>query len=236
MSYEDFTSICNKVGIEVEQIFTHFKMENLQIAFIEDVKQHPNADKLNVAQVRLSKEQVVTVVCGAENIASQMYEIYATMGTAFLDGRVIEEKPIRGVDSCGMLCGFQELTTIGIENMHEIEADGIVLLKKTKLGDTNIHKYIGNDDIIFDLSIPSNRNDLNAIVLLVNELCFSLQIENTVDMNISLYYKKPTIDFKANNNLTTDFSLIYIPSIQSYEPSWHEKQMLMSCGYKVHII
>ncbi|MGL4952022.1 MAG: phenylalanine--tRNA ligase subunit beta [Mycoplasma sp.] len=234
LSNADFTSLCNRVGIEVEQILTHFEMENLQIAYIEEVDQHPNADKLNVAKVRLSKDKVVMVVCGAANIKSKMYAIYAPIGTKFLDGRVIEEKTIRGVESCGMLCGFQELTIIGIENMHDDDADGIVLFNKGKIGDTNIFKYISNDDVIYDLSIPSNRSDLNAVTLLVNELCFGLQIENTVDLDLSNSYKKPLFDFKLNNNLASDFSLIYVPSLPCYEPNWHEKQVLMSCGYKIH--
>ncbi|MGL4950626.1 MAG: phenylalanine--tRNA ligase subunit beta [Mycoplasma sp.] len=234
MSNEDFTSACNRVGIEVEQIFTHHKMENLQIAYIESVIQHPQADKLNVAQVRLSKDEVVTVVCGAENIQAKKYAIYAPIGTAFLDGRVIEEKTIRGIDSFGMLCGYQELTTIGIENMHEDDADGIVILDKAKLGDTHIYKYISNDDVIFDLSIPSNRNDLNSILLLTNEIIFGLQLENTLDLELSHSFKKPATDLKLNKHLATDFGLIYIHDIGDYKPCWHEKQVLMSCGYKVH--
>ncbi|MGL4948414.1 MAG: phenylalanine--tRNA ligase subunit beta [Mycoplasma sp.] len=234
ISNAEFTNTCNKVGIEVENIFSHYPMENLQIAYIEEVEKHPNADKLNVAKVKLTKDTIVTVVCGAENIKANMYAIYAPVGTSFLDGRVIEERPIRGVESCGMLCGYQELTTIGIENMHVEDSDGIVLLDKAKLGDTAIYKYISNDDVIYDLSIPSNRSDLNAIVLLVNELCFGLEIENTVDLELSKEYKKPIMEIKLNKNIASDFGIIHVSKLPKYEPNWHEKQVLMSSGYKVH--
>lgn len=230
---QDFEHLCNRLGIEVESTNRHHKMENLQIAYLEEVSKHPNAEKLSVAQVRLSKDKIVTVVCGAANIKAKVYAIYAPIGTKFLDGRIIDSKNIRGVDSFGMLCGYSELTTLGCEMLSSEDADGIILLDEAKLGDTHIENYIDNDDTIYDLSIPSNRNDLNAAVLLAHELVVGLKLESNLPQQVTQIKqatKIPVIDKK----LSSAFGLIYIPQVQSFKPNWKEKQLLMSCGYKVH--
>lgn len=234
ISDDELSRILNRSGIEVEQIIHHPEMNGLYICYIEEISKHPNADKLNIAKVSLSKDKTCHVVCGASNIQAGKYAIYAPVGTSFIDGRVIEQKNIRGVDSSGMLCGYSEITNVGIENMSDQDADGIILLDKAKLGDTNISKYINNDDVIFDLSIPSNRNDLNSVFNLEHELCFSLQSKSLLPIELINTFKKSSFKFNFDKDLCSDIGLIYIKEWPKYKTPWTDIEILMSSGYKIH--
>lgn len=234
ISDDELSRILNRSGIEVEQIIKHPQMSGLYICYIEEVSKHPNADKLSIAKVSLSKEKTCNVVCGASNIEARKYAIYAPIGTNFIDGRVIEQKNIRGIESSGMLCGYSEITNVAIENMSNEDADGIILLDKAKLGDTNINKYINNDDVIFDLSIPSNRNDLNSVFNIEQELCFSLQSKSLLPSELINNFKKNSFKFNFDKDLCSDIGLIYIKEWPKYKTPWTDIEILMSSGYKIH--
>jgi phenylalanyl-tRNA synthetase beta chain len=77
----------------------------------------------------------------------------ATLGTAMPDGRVIERRPILGIDSEGMLCSAREL---GLGDDHA----GILILPP----DTPIGVPYGDalgitPDVVFDLDVTRNRPD-----------------------------------------------------------------------------
>lgn len=234
ISDDELSKILNKSGIEVEKIIKHHQMNGLVICYIEEVSKHPNADKLSVASVSLSSRSTFTVVCGAKNIQAGKYAIYAPVGTIFQDGKVIEQKNIRGVDSSGMLCGYSEITNVGLENMSADDADGIILFDKAKLGDTNIAKYINNDDVIFDLSIPSNRNDLNSVFNLEQELCFSMQAKSLLPIDLVNDLKRPNFKFDLDNELCSDIGFIHIQEWPKYKTPWTDIEILTSSGYKIH--
>lgn len=56
-------------GIEVDDIIDYTSdIKNLVIGHVEEVKQHPNADKLNLCRVNTGGE-VKQIVCGADNLS-----------------------------------------------------------------------------------------------------------------------------------------------------------------------
>jgi len=101
-------------GLEVEEIEEiGAKFTNIVVAEIVDIKQHPNADKLNLVDVNNGSE-IKTVVCGAQNIEKGQIIPYASVGSEVLDrksGETFKLKPvkIRDVESQGMLCSADEL-------------------------------------------------------------------------------------------------------------------------------
>ena len=101
-----------------------------------------------------------------------------------VDGRVIEYKELRGILSQGMICAYSELTSF-VDYLSPTEDTNIILLDDAKIGDTDVFKYINLDDTIYDLSLPSNRNDLNSIYSICQELSgyFGFNYQNTLPVN-----------------------------------------------------
>jgi phenylalanyl-tRNA synthetase beta chain len=167
---QQFTEACNCLGIEVERIIKHPALNNLVIGEIIKIENHPNADKLHFVQVRVGNgDQINNIVCGANNLAINKKVVVALNGAKLHDGRVIEYKEIRGILSQGMICAYGELTP----HSHFVDDDdrnGIMLLDNAIIGDNSVEKYIGLDDIMYDLSLPSNRNDLNGALSFCQEL------------------------------------------------------------------
>jgi phenylalanyl-tRNA synthetase beta chain len=164
-----FINACNSVGIEVEKIIHHPQLDNCVIGEIISIENHPNADRLHVVQVKISSDQINTIVCGADNLQLNKKVIVALNNAKLHDGRVIVYKELRGILSQGMICAYGELTPHSQFLMNQ-DVDGIILLEDAAIGDTDVAKYVGLDDTIYDLATPSNRNDLNGALFLCQEL------------------------------------------------------------------
>lgn len=235
ISDKKFIEICNKSGIEVEQVINHTQIPGLEIVKIIAINQHPNADKLHLVKIKRLNDVEQEIVCGANNLQVDKYAIFAPIGTKFNDDFIIEERLIRGVKSQGMLCGYAELIKFGSDNLHDDDKQGVILFDEAKLGDQNIAKYILNDDTIYDIAIPSNRNDLNAIACLAAELRYAYDQVFDLDFEIIFSKKVEWLPFKkVDSKLCNDVAFIEIDELPPFIPSWQQKQILMSCGYKIN--
>lgn len=124
------------------------------IGKVLSVDKHPNADRLRITTVDIKKE-ILTIVCGAPNVAEGQLVPVATVGTILPNGLEIKESEIRGEKSSGMICAEDEL---GLGDNHE----GIMVLdKKAKVGES-FAKYLSLDDIVLEIDNKSlsNRSDL----------------------------------------------------------------------------
>ncbi|GHU48899.1 hypothetical protein FACS1894218_6940 [Bacilli bacterium] len=166
---KDIIDACSAIGIEVEQVLTHPVTNNLVIGQIVEVTNHPNADRLHVCKVKINDKDINTIVCGANNVVAGKKVIVALQNAKLHDGRIIEYKELRSVLSQGMLCAYSELTTHFTFQADE-DKEGIILLDDALIGDKDIGKYIGLNDTMFELTLPSNRNDLNGVLFLCQEL------------------------------------------------------------------
>jgi phenylalanyl-tRNA synthetase beta chain len=85
-----------------------------------------------------------------------------------------------------MICSYEELTPNSLYYPKN-EDHYVVTLDDAIIGDTNVAKYIGLDDTIYDLSLPSNRNDLNSVLSLCKELSgyFKFEFELPIDITIN---------------------------------------------------
>ncbi|MDE6562722.1 MAG: hypothetical protein K2J98_00395, partial [Malacoplasma sp.] len=166
---EKLEKMLNSIGIEVESIFKFEETKNLIVGEIRKVNKHPKSDKLNICEV-FFKNKIHTIICGAKNVKPKLKVIVAQVGTKMLDGRIIEAKELLGVKSNGMICSYSELTS-RIEYCGSEEIENIIELDNSaKIDDEKPLKYVGMDDEIFDLSVPSNRNDLNGILAIAYDL------------------------------------------------------------------
>ncbi|MBN2652943.1 MAG: phenylalanine--tRNA ligase subunit beta [Spirochaetales bacterium] len=139
---------------KVEAINQYFDL--VKIVKVTGVEPHPSADKLRLATVDLGNGESATIVCGAPNVRPGILVPYAPVWAVLPGDFAIEPRKIRGVESCGMLCGETELA-IGDDDygLKEFPEDAPVGMP--------LSKYLGIEtDIIFDIDNKSitHRPDL----------------------------------------------------------------------------
>jgi phenylalanyl-tRNA synthetase beta chain len=163
----------DNLGLEVEEIESPgAEIGGVVVARIVEVLPHPNADKLQLADVDTG-DGVVRVVCGAPNIHAGMVVPLATVGGR-LPGMEIAKRKIRGETSMGMLCSTREL---GLGDDHA----GILALDDNAELGTDVRELLGIDDVIFDMKITPNRPDAMGIVGIARDLAahFNLPFTDT---------------------------------------------------------
>lgn len=223
----------NSIGVEVESVFHFEKTNNLIVGEIIDVKKHEKSDKLNVCIVNVGDKENRTIICGASNVKVGLKVIVALEGSKMIDGREICEKNIMGIKSQGMICSYCELTN-RIEFLPESEKDKIIELDNSAtVGYKNPLTYIGLDDEILDLSIPSNRNELNGIIALGFDL-ISIYFPNVLlTYNFDFEkYKKTNINLYIDKNICKFFGVLKFKSFEHQKSSWKIKYYLMNSGIK----
>jgi phenylalanyl-tRNA synthetase beta chain len=224
---------CSAIGIEVENVHHHPKTNNLVIGEIIKVEPHPNAAKLHVCEVKVNQtNKTHTIICGAPNVAIKHKVIVALNGAKLHDGRIIEYKELRGILSQGMICAYGELTPFNQYQSDE-DSSGIILLSDGIVGDQAIEKYVGLNDTIYDLSIPSNRNDLNGVLPLCQELSgffkwnYALPSINELKGNF-----KEEMQLSYDERICNGMAIIKIKDISQNNSNWLMKSILMNNGVK----
>ncbi len=119
-----FSSLFKKKTTDAVKATTKFP--GVVIGKIISIEPHPNADRLQIAQVDIGT--TLKIVCGAPNIAPEQLVPVATIGATLPNGMTITKATIRGVESNGMLCAEDEL---GLGTDHS----GIKILTKGNIGE-----------------------------------------------------------------------------------------------------
>ncbi|HXU23579.1 MAG TPA: phenylalanine--tRNA ligase subunit beta, partial [Tepidiformaceae bacterium] len=141
-----------------ETIGAQWDPERIRVAEVVAIDPHPNADRLRLATVETGHGRQ-QVVCGAPNLAVGQKVAFATEGAALIDGHTGERaklklRPIRGVESAGMVLSEKEL---GISDEHE----GILVLPPDAPSGRPLVEQLG--DVVFDISTWANRADLLGV-------------------------------------------------------------------------
>ena len=152
-------------AFEVEGIekFAH-GLDDVIIGRVVALAQHPDADKLRVAEVEVGKKDIRTIVCGAPNIAKGQKVAVVLPGATLPGGIQIKEATLRGVKSQGMICGADEL---GLATEHK----SILVLDEDAPVGASFVKYVGLDDSIIEVKIlPDRGSDALAYQGLAREI------------------------------------------------------------------
>lgn len=173
-SVEEISDTLTLAGLEVEGIIeTKLPFHTVVVGEVVSCEQHPEADKLKVAQVSDGKE-TFQVVCGGANCRKGIRVALAKVG-AELDlpddkKLKIKKSKLRGVESHGMLCAKEEL---GLEETSE----GIWELDESFTLGTEIDTYF--KDTIFDISLTPNLGHCTSVIGVARELSALLNIPYT---------------------------------------------------------
>jgi phenylalanyl-tRNA synthetase beta chain len=170
LEVDDLTERLTMLGAPVDAVETlHADLGDVLIAEVEDVRPHPNADRLRVCLVNGGSAKRLNVVCGAANVAVGRKYPFAPVGATLPGGLRIEKRKLRGETSEGMLCSAREL---GLgqdgEGLLELETDappGTRLLDALPIAD---HRLV--------LDVGPNRPDLLGHKGIARELSASLEV------------------------------------------------------------
>ena len=167
---EELADKMTTAGLEVEGIEPLAQGTHLVIGEVlssEDVE----GTHLHITQTRIGDkpEDVLQIVCGAPNCRAGLKVIVALEG-AELPGGTIHVRPLRGIDSNGMLCALYEL---GVDKKYltEYQCNGIEELPAdAPVGETDVLGYIGYDDTVLDVSLTPNRADCSSMWNMAKEV------------------------------------------------------------------
>jgi len=154
------------VGLEsqTETIFDD-GWDNICVAKVTGLQQHPNADRLTLATLDIGNENI-TVVCGAKNLLEGQRVVFAKPGARLIDpenGRheVLKVVRIRGIESAGMICSKREL---GLGEDHT----GILILDKGAPTGAPLSDYMR--DVVIETEPTTNRPDWLSVLGVAHEV------------------------------------------------------------------
>lgn len=203
-------------------------LAGIVVGKIVALKNHPNADKLHLAQVDVGKKTIQTVYGEKAEVRVGQQLPVAVAPTEMPNGQKIIKMKLRGEDSEGMFCLDSEL---GLS-----EEEKLTFFDDTIKPGTPITQALGLDDTILEAEITSNRPDCMSIIGLAREAA-------VITGSKFLYHNpKPPKDlpkqtdhkfpFKVtvkDKKLCTRFNALVMTDVQvKPSPSWLQCRLAMA--------
>lgn len=162
-SSEELDVLLTNTGLEVEGIEAHENipggLKGFVVGEVKTCEKFEVKEKtLSLTTVDVGTDELLTIVCGASNVAAGQKVIVATPGTQLYDksGKAlftIEKRKVYGQPSEGMICAEDE---IGIGDSH----DGIMVLLTELPNGTPAAEYFNlNSDQVIEIGLTPNRAD-----------------------------------------------------------------------------
>lgn len=217
------------LGIEVDEIINETPpFEKVIVGEVLSAKKHPDAAKLQIAEVDTGKE-ILQVVCGAPNCRPKMKTAFAVPGSTLRDAKgnklTIEKASLRGVESCGMLCSAEELQLWK-------DSEGIMDLPIEWKNGADLTSLLW--DPVFELSLTPNLGHALSAIGVARELAAKLgkkiqrsktQIKKTKEgKSIKAIIEEGSLSSQYMGRIIENVTIA--PS-----PLWLQKELLL-CGLK----
>ncbi|MEI6710733.1 MAG: hypothetical protein WCK88_00175 [bacterium] len=161
---EKFAHTYSTYTAEVEGIDSYIFDNKIVIGKVLAWNPHPDSDKLGLVDIDAGKNGKHTIVCGAVNAKIAHYVPIALENATLPGGLVIARRPIRGIDSCGMICSVDEL------GLSSVRAEGILPLE-TIWSEDFLEKHLGEPFGSLTLKIPGYTGDISYAM---NDIVFDL--------------------------------------------------------------
>ena len=153
-SAQEYTDAMTLTGTKVEGYEKlDADLDKIVVGKILKIEKHPDADKLIVCQVQVSKDgETVQIVTGAPNVKEGDVVPVVLDGGRVAGGHdgnkapggiKIKKGKLRGIESCGMMCSIEELGS-SKEFYPDAPEDGIYIFSDNKEYD---HLEIGSSAI-----------------------------------------------------------------------------------------
>lgn len=226
-SLAEIVETLTRIGLEVEHVHDPAaQLKDFKIAQIVEATQHPNADRLRVCKVDTGADELVQVVCGAPNARAGLKSVFSAPGT-YIPGKKITlgKGVIRGVESLGMLCSFEELELA-------TESDGVIELPEEAPVGAVYAQYAGLDDPVIEINLTPNRPDAAGVHGIARDLAAAglgalkekdiLPVEGKFACPVGV-----TLDFaEEEKHLAPFFALRLVKGVKNGpSPSWLQKRL-----------
>lgn len=159
------------------------EIKNVVVGKVNSLEAHPDSDHLWVCKINVGGETDEQIVTGAQNLTVGDYVPVALPGAVVINRKdhcleSIKKGKLRGVESNGMLCSFDELG-LTQNDFPYATPDGIFVLGDdcAKTLGMDIHKAIGYDDTCVEFEITSNRCDCMSVSGLAREAAATFKRE-----------------------------------------------------------
>ena len=162
------------IGIEVDSVEEQEEipggLAGVVVAEVVECEPHPDSDHLHVTKVNAGTGELLTVVCGAPNVAAGEKVLFATLGTVLPGDFKIKKSKIRGIESFGMICAQDEL---GIGEDHS----GIMVLEPEAVVGTPAKDYLHlKTEAVIEYEITANRVDAASHIGVARDLYAYLKL------------------------------------------------------------
>jgi len=193
---EEVSTFLTQIGLEVgnmEEVETiKGGLRGLVIGEVLTCEKHPDSDHLSKTTVNIGNGEILTIVCGAQNVAVGQKVVVATVGTTLYDGDnefKIKKSKIRGEASEGMICAEDE---IGLGSSHE----GIMILDALAVPGTPASQYFKiESDFLLEVDLTPNRIDSASHIGIARDLAAYIKQKHPIS------YRRPSVDaFKVDNH------------------------------------
>ncbi len=176
----------------------------------------------------------IQISTGAPNVYVGMHTPAALDGATLPGGITIKAKPLRGIESNGMLCSGEELG-LNDDLYPGAEVYGLMDLPKDTVPGDDIRKVVGLDEYIFDISITANRSDCQSILGIAREVAAVLG--KPLKMPATDYttsdYQDPRLSIAVEApDLCPRYMGHYVRNITpGQSPRWMRRQLAL-CGLR----
>ena len=168
---QEIADAMTSIGIEVDSVSEEEKLcPEVVVAEVKECVMHPDSDHLHVTKVDDGTGELITVVCGAPNVAAGQKVLFARIGAVLPGDFKIKKSKIRGVESFGMICAEDEL---GIGNDHS----GIKVLPADAPVGVTARDYLGlKSEAVIEYEITAKRVDAASHVGVARDLYAYLKL------------------------------------------------------------
>ena len=170
LSPEELADGLTSLGLETNIIADgRGKFANFIVGEVESAKPHPNADKLKLTTVSVGggcmtgDDSLLSIVCGAPNVAEGQTVAVAMVGARLPDGTLIEKRELRSVSSEGMILSEKEL---GISDEHA----GILVLEPPAVAGQKLSDCLELEDVLLEIDLTPNRGDCLSLIGVAREV------------------------------------------------------------------
>lgn len=168
LSPEELGHELTMLGLELEGIeHLSYNFSGVVIGKVLTAVKHDNKPNLSICQVDVGSKKL-QLLCGAPNVRKDQYVAVALPGAELPGGKKIQSIELYGVSSEGMICSEAEL---GISHQADIIME---LNDNAKIG-ADLKEYLGQPEIVLDLSITPNRPDCLGVIGIAREVAALLK-------------------------------------------------------------
>ena len=229
---KEFGDLMTMTGTKTETVeFYGEEIENVVVAKILEIAEHPDAEKLVVTQVDAGQGSPIQIVTGAKNIKVGDYIPLAIDGAVLPGGIKIKNSKLRGVASNGMMCSAKEL---GIDEkfVEDYKKNGIYILDMEDSYETgkDVKEVLGLTDAVIDFELTSNRPDCRCMIGIAREAAVTLG-KNTKYPEISVKEeadKEIDVDIKIESpDLCTRYMARRVTDVKiEKSPYWMQRRLI----------